>query len=300
MDFSSARHAILNVVKGMRAGDVPQLLHWMKTTSDFDEFTSNNKDIILRSIAEDLRHSLPTTAMISSEHLALQKLHEQTKPTLHVDAFLYDDDCFDSLCEKGEMSRNYCLTCGSHRTAPLEFISHSFSLTEVKFLYEHVLPDLTGKVVVDVGSRLGAVLFGGYFYSSASEIYGVEMNTEFCQLQETVVEKYQLFDRIKVLNADICTQAPLLKNADVVIMNNVFEYFLDRSEQARCWKFINENVRKKGSLLVTVPSLEKSLSELQVDIPLNQWVEAIPLHYDVFLEGNDREALEEICLYRIL
>jgi len=40
-----------------------------------------------------------------------------------------------------------------------EFISHSFSLMELKFLYQHVLPDLTGKVVVDVGSRLGAVLF---------------------------------------------------------------------------------------------------------------------------------------------
>ncbi|XP_078248487.1 uncharacterized protein LOC110089307 isoform X6 [Pogona vitticeps] len=300
MDFSTARLAILNVAKGVRAGDVPRLLHWMKTTSDFDEFTFNNKDVIVRSIAEDLRHSLPAGAMLNSEHLALQKLHEQTTPTVHIDAFLYDDDCIDTLCERGEMSRNYCLTCGSHRTAPLEFISHSFSLMEVKFLYQHVLPDLTGKVVVDVGSRLGAVLFGGYFYSSASQIYGVEMNTEFCQLQEAIVEKYQLFDRIKVLNADICTQASLLKNADVVIMNNVFEYFLDRSEQARCWKFISENVKKKGSLLVTVPSLEKSLSELQVDIPLNKWVEAMPLHYDVFLEDADTEALEEICLYKIL
>lgn len=41
-----------------------------------------------------------------------------------------------------------------------EFISHSFSILELKFLFHHVLPDLTGKVVVDVGSRLGAVLYG--------------------------------------------------------------------------------------------------------------------------------------------
>lgn len=40
-----------------------------------------------------------------------------------------------------------------------EFISHSFSLVKLKFLYQHVLPDLTGKVVVDVGSRVGAELF---------------------------------------------------------------------------------------------------------------------------------------------
>lgn len=31
---------------------------------------------------------------------------------------------------------------------------------ELKFIYHHVLPDLSGKVLVDVGSRLGAVLYG--------------------------------------------------------------------------------------------------------------------------------------------
>lgn len=40
------------------------------------------------------------------------------------------------------------------------FISHSFSLMELKFIYRHVLPDLSGKVLVDVGSRLGTVLYG--------------------------------------------------------------------------------------------------------------------------------------------
>ncbi|XP_062973875.1 uncharacterized protein LOC134392993 [Elgaria multicarinata webbii] len=301
MDFSSARLAILNVLKGVRAKDLPRLLHWVKTTNDFDEFTSNNDDVVLRSIAEDLRHSLPTEAILSSEHLALQKLHEQTKPTVHIDAFLYDDDCIDSLCEEGKMSRSYCVTCGSHQTAPLEFISHSFSLMELKFLYQHVLPDLTGKIVVDVGSRLGAVLFGAFFYSSASQICGVEMNSDFCRLQEAVIGKYQLDERIKVLNADICTQSSLLQNADVIIMNNVFEYFLERSEQARTWKFISQNVRKKGSLLVTVPSLEKSFLDLQMDIQLNHWVETVPLDYDVFLEEDaDREALEQIYLYKVL
>ncbi|XP_015271887.1 PREDICTED: uncharacterized protein LOC107114809 isoform X1 [Gekko japonicus] len=301
MDFSSARLAILKVLEGVRAEEVPRLLHWMRTTNDFDEFRSTNDDVLLRSIAEDLRHFLPTDGMLASEHFAIQKLYQQTKPTVHIDAFLYDDEIIDSLCEEGKMSRNYCLTCGSHQTAPLEFISHSFSLMELKFLYYHVLPDLTGKVVVDVGSRLGAVLFGGYFYSSASQIYGVEMNADFCHMQEVIVTKYQLDERIKVLNADIRTQASLLQNADAVVMNNVFEYFLDKEEQARSWEFISQNVKKKGSLLVTVPSLEESLSNLQVDIQLSQWVEAMPLLYDVFLEEDaDREALKQIYLYKIL
>ncbi|KAM9290752.1 uncharacterized protein RDI95_003386 isoform 5-T6 [Morus bassanus] len=243
------------------------------------------------------------------------QIHQHPLPMIHVDAFLYDDDFVDSLCEEGKMSRSYCTECGSYKTASLEFISHSFSLMELKFLYQHVLPDLTGKVVVDVGSRLGAVLFAGYLYSSASQLYGVEMNADFCQLQEMMITKYQFIDRIKVLiilssgqkvfqqvlHADICTQASLLQKADVVVMNNVFEYFLDRQEQARAWEFIACNVRKRGSLLVTVPSLKESLSKLQTDVQLSQWVEEMQLNYDVYMEKDvDREALEQIHLYKIL
>ncbi|XP_061223556.1 uncharacterized protein LOC133219918 isoform X5 [Neopsephotus bourkii] len=229
------------------------------------------------------------------------QIHQHPLPMIHVDAFLYDDDFVDSLCEEGKMSRSYCTECGSYKTASLEFISHSFSLMELKFLYQHVLPDLTGKVVVDVGSRLGAVLFAGYLYSSASQLYGVEMNADFCQLQEMMVTKYQFIDRIKVVHADICTQASLLQKADVVVMNNVFEYFLDRQEQARAWEFVACNVRKTGSLLVTVPSLTESLSKVQTDIQLGQWVEEMQLNYDVYVEKDvDREALEQIHLYKIL
>ncbi|XP_062351370.1 uncharacterized protein LOC134045564 [Cinclus cinclus] len=268
---------------------------------DFDELVVSNDDVVLRNIAEDLRNRLPIEAMFTSEHQAVQKIHQHPLPMIHVDAFLYDDDDVDSLCEEGKMSRSYCTECGSYKTASLEFISHSFSLMELKFLYQHVLPDLTGKVVVDVGSRLGAVLFAGYLYSSASQLYGVEMNADFCQLQEMMITKYKFIDRIKVVHADICTQPSLLQKADVVVMNNVFEYFLDRQEQARAWEFIVRNVRKGGSLLVTVPSLEESLSKLKTDVQLSQWVEEVQLNYDVCMEKDvDREALEQIHLYKIL
>ncbi|XP_023370161.1 uncharacterized protein LOC111726038 [Otolemur garnettii] len=301
MEFCSARLAILQLVRTVAPADRPALLQWMRTTRDFDEFTQDNKDIILKSIAEDLRNHLPLEAMLSSEQLALQKMQQQPDPTVHVDAFLYDEDFIDSLCEEGKMSRNYCMVCGSHKTAPLGFISHSFSLMELKFMYHHVLPDLSGKILVDVGSRLGTVLYGGYLYSSAVQLYGVELNGDFCRLQEMIIKKYQFTDRIQVLHADICTQGLLLQNADVVIMNNVFEYFLNEADQARAWEYISHNVRKQGSLLVTVPSLEESLSGLQTNVQLSLWVEEIPLNYDVYpQEDIDKEALEQIHLYKIL
>ncbi|XP_036307647.1 uncharacterized protein LOC118726663 isoform X2 [Pipistrellus kuhlii] len=323
MEFSSARQAILQLLRTVAPADLPALLEWMRTSRDFDEFTHDNNDSMLKSIAEDLRNLLPLETMLSSEHLALQKIQQQPEPTVHVDAFLYDEDVIDSLCEEGKMSRNYCVVCGSYQTAPLGFISHSFSLVELKFIYHHVLPDLSGKLLVDVGSRLGSVLygvksslrtysaFGKYFPannsfachhpSSALQLYGVELNGDFCQLQEMIIKKYQFTDRIKVLHADICTQDSLLQNADVVIMNNVFEYFLDEAEQARAWECISHNVRKQGSLLVTVPSLEESLSGLQVSIQLSSWVEEIPLNYNVYPEKDtNREAFEQIHLYKIL
>uniref|UniRef100_A0A5F9DMR7 Methyltransferase type 11 domain-containing protein n=1 Tax=Oryctolagus cuniculus TaxID=9986 RepID=A0A5F9DMR7_RABIT len=259
MEFATARRAILQLLGTVAPADLPALLQWMRTTRDFDEFTLENNDIILKSIAEDLRNCLPPGTVLSSEQRALQKILEQPQPTVHVDAFLYDDDFIDSLCEKGKMSRNYCTVCGSHQTAPLGFISHSFSLMELKFIYHHVLPDLSGKILVDVGSRLGTVLYGGYLYSSAMQLYGVELNGDFCQLQEMVIKKYQFGDRIKVLHADICTQGSLLQNADVIIMNNVFEYFLNEAEQAR---YVIYSSEKSITEIYSVPYGKRYMIEM--------------------------------------
>ncbi|XP_069065211.1 uncharacterized protein [Pleurodeles waltl] len=267
---------------------------------DFEDLLQSNEDAVLRSIADELRQALPTDAMLSSEHQAMEKMQQSTKPVVHMDAFLYEDSLVDQLCEEGTMSRHYCLSCGSRKTAPLEFISHSLSLVELKFLFQHVLPDLTGKMLLDVGSRLGAVLFGGALYSSAARLIGVEMNKEFCELQEKMIHKYHFTDRIQVLHADICTQASLLQDADVIVLHNVFEYFLDEKAQTRAWTCISSHARKKGAFLVTVPALEESLTKFKTGIDLRAWVEEIQLDYNVYLgPDTDNEALESIHVYQV-
>uniref|UniRef100_A0A8C3GF24 Uncharacterized protein n=1 Tax=Cairina moschata TaxID=8855 RepID=A0A8C3GF24_CAIMO len=227
-----------------------------------------HNEVVLKNITEDLQNlpHLPTEAMFNLEHLALQKMHQHPLPVVRVD--------------EERMNRNYCTESGSYKTASLEFISHSFSLVKLKFLYQHVLPDLTGKVVVDVGSRVGAELF---VVTSSTGICILLLNADFCQLQEMSITKYQLIDRIKVVHADICTQASLLQKADVC-----------------SWEFIACNVKRRGSL-VTAPSLKDLLSKLQTDIQLSQWVVEVQLNYDVNVEKDiDKEALEQIYLYRIL
>ena len=40
------------------------------------------------------------------------------------------------------------------------FITHSASVEQIKYIFQHLLPDLRNKTVLDVGSRTGAVLYG--------------------------------------------------------------------------------------------------------------------------------------------
>lgn len=306
MNFNDAKNEILQVLSKTERQHLPKLLEWLKTSDDLDDFLVDNQSVILQSIAEDLRACLPLEAIAPSETMAIQKTQQKPHPTVHVDAFLYDEETVDSLCEEGKMSRNYCLNCGSHRTAPLEFISHSFSIPELQFLFHNVLPELTGKLVVDVGSRLGAVLFGGYLYSAASQLVGVEISSEFVKLQTMAVEKYGFSDRIQVIHADIRSQAALVQNTDVLIMNNVFEFFMEPSDQMNAWLFINKNLRKKGALLVTVPSIQEALTLLQdavflETLALSQWIEEIQLDYTVYPKNDtDPDSLKQIHLYRVL
>ncbi|KAM3595583.1 uncharacterized protein V6R79_025644 [Siganus canaliculatus] len=300
MDFNEAKSEVKQLLSRVKPTDLRRLLQWMKTSDDVDELLSDNRAVFLRHIAEELRQRLPQDAMVPSEKRAYSQMQQCPRPTVHVDSFLYDEDLVDSLCEEGTMSRSYCLSCGSCRTAPLDFISHSFSIPELQFLFENVLPDLSGRILVDVGSRLGAVLYGGHVFSSASRLIGVEINEEFVKLQNDVLQRFRLTDRIQVLHTDVCLQNELLQNADVLIMNNVFEFFMEPVEQVRAWRFIMENFRKKGSLLVTVPSLQQTLHALQEALQPG-WVEELPVDYDVYLGSDaDPDDLRQIHLYRVI
>ena len=70
-------------------------------------------------------------------------------------------------------------------------------------------------------------------YSHASQIIGVEMNSYFYELQLSIIAKYNLGSRLQVICSDVCQQAELLQRADVIVLNNVFEFFCTQEEQAR-------------------------------------------------------------------
>ena len=55
-----------------------------------------------------------------------------------------------------------------------------------------MLPNLKGKHVLDVGSRIGAVLYAAALFSHAEQITGVELNKDWASISEATVKKYNL------------------------------------------------------------------------------------------------------------
>ncbi|CEP20162.1 hypothetical protein [Parasitella parasitica] len=274
---------------------------------------SDAKMMRLGRMIQDLRTRVPISAEAPGEKTTIPDTPEfkefTEKNTVHVDGFLFTEDDVDDLVEKGKMSRNYCLECGSKKVAPLNFISHSASVLQLQFLYQVALADqVKDKVIVDIGSRLGAVLYSGHLFTRARKLIGVEINEWFAKLQQDMIQKYKMEDRVQVICKDIQDMPELLSNeADIVIMNNVFQFFNELPTQQKIWKFMRTETKKKpGSLLVTLPSLQEQLKETGMSASklMRGWVKEVKLDYDGgwFQELNDDELeeIKQVHLYRVV
>ncbi|KAF7731840.1 hypothetical protein EC973_007671 [Apophysomyces ossiformis] len=273
---------------------------------------SDAKMMRLGRIIKDLRTRVSISAEAPGEKTMIPQSKEYAdyneKNTVHVDGFLFSEEDVDELCDEGKLSRNYCLDCQSRNVAPLNFISHSASVLQLQFLYQVVLAEkLNGKVLVDIGSRLGAVLYSGYLFTKAKKLIGVEINEWFSRLQQDIVSKYKMNDRIKIVCNDI-QQVPELisKEADVLIMNNVFQFFNDLPTQQQIWKFIRaETIKRPGLLLVTLPSLQEQLKEAGLSQKLMRgWVKEVKLDYEggYFqdqLHEDELEEIKQVHLYKV-
>eukprot|EP00302_Diacronema_sp_CCMP2436_P023419 CAMPEP_0179926378 /NCGR_PEP_ID=MMETSP0983-20121128/7752_1 /TAXON_ID=483367 /ORGANISM="non described non described, Strain CCMP 2436" /LENGTH=376 /DNA_ID=CAMNT_0021830011 /DNA_START=125 /DNA_END=1256 /DNA_ORIENTATION=+ len=196
----------------------------------------------------------------------------------HVDAFLYDEAELDDLVEEGKLSRYYAGPAGPRDMKELNFVSHSFSVAQLRFIFsDAVAGPLAGKTLVDVGARLGAVLWGGALFSQAERLVGVELSGYFAKVQQEVIDKFKLHKRVEAMHADVLTCEPLLREADVLVLNNVFEFFHSRQQQQQIWTQMRQLLSKKGQRLITVPALCVSLARAGSELDLSQWVREVPV-----------------------
>lgn len=95
-------------------------------------------------------------------------------PVFAVDAFLYKESDIEQLVAAGQLAREYCCRCGGTEIGLADFITHSFSKDQLVylscFLFPHLLDGVAGTgelarplSIVDVGSRLGVVLWASAF-----------------------------------------------------------------------------------------------------------------------------------------
>eukprot|EP00050_Salpingoeca_kvevrii_P020099 m.94455 g.94455 ORF g.94455 m.94455 type:complete len:118 (+) comp8713_c0_seq5:472-825(+) len=110
------------------------------------------------------------------------------------------------------------------------FLSHSLSIQCLKYLFQTALAGLPRcSKIVDVGSRLGAVLYGAYFLTDASEIVGVEISRYFCDLQQKVLDKHHMHDRIRVICDDIFNCTDEMISGDLLLVLYLTAYRLKSS-----------------------------------------------------------------------
>lgn len=111
--------------------------------------------------------------------------------------------------DEGKLSRHYCGSKGPRDIRPLHLISHSFSLPQLRLLFsDSALGNLSGKTLVDVGSRLGAVLWAGAAYSKAKRLVGVELSAHFASTQQQIIDGFRLGERVQVRASPPPSRAP--------------------------------------------------------------------------------------------
>lgn len=92
-----------------------------------------------------------------------------------------------------------------------------------------------------------------------------------------MIDKFKLGDRISVIHEDIRNMSALLQNqADLIVLNNVFEFFMDKKDMEGIWNFLRQSITRPGVMILSSPSLKKVLSRSQVKMAdLDRWVKLV-------------------------
>ncbi|KAI8812192.1 hypothetical protein BJ742DRAFT_84969 [Cladochytrium replicatum] len=327
--LNHAKAQLLSVVAALDADELRDLgdyfneLVYHKTNGAAGSAPSENEENdgrarVLEAILSDLRATVGVDAQAPGEQITLPQDSNNfdgynPDTTVHVDSFLYTDDDLDDLVERGEFSRNYCTQCGSHATRPLQFISHSAGQHQLMWLFTKSMRGTLEQLaeeksaagaeprvtVLDVGSRLGAVLYMGYLFAPPTTSFiGIEFNPYFAALSSSVIQKYNMTDRAAVMQDDVRNRLDLLASSDVVIFHNAFQCFVNRADEVHIWNLVRAHMTRPGQRIVAIPSLEVQFAECGVTVRLEGWVREVvfdsPEELEETLEGLDGDEVDDI------
>jgi len=104
------------------------------------------------------------------------------------------------------------------------------------------------------------------------------------------VKKFGMGNRIKIRCDDIRNCTDILKDADAVIMNNVFDAFIEpQSKIHEIWEFVLSSVSKPGAMIIADPGLEEAMKSANVSAELQNKLMAN------FAKVSIEDKLEEVA-----
>lgn len=114
------------------------------------------RQTLMHRMRNDISGLAPDESTIYPYNSDFSKGPERTKT---VDAFFIDDDELDHMVQQGIVQKYICSDCGSKSIEEIDIISHSFSRDELDDMFRLIPGDLSHQTLVDIGSRLGVVLY---------------------------------------------------------------------------------------------------------------------------------------------
>lgn len=141
-------------------------------------------------------------------------------------------------------------------------------------------------------------LLQAYYLTNASKLVGIEMNKEFCEVQEKIINQYTMdIDRIKVIHSDVMDRPDVVECSDVFIIN-VFDFFVNTEKHKELWYFF-KNHFKNGSYLVVNRSMAETLGHLDMFEEFMDWLticKPYQLENEIYFDIED---FSELYLYTI-
>ncbi|CAH2259008.1 uncharacterized protein LOC120631472 [Pararge aegeria] len=303
----SAKSRLLDVFADLDDLELESIERWISSLSYKKDLEIKksliNSDKLLKNIGDSIKKMIPFEAEMSTENIIPPSVGDQADcnkdNTCHVDEFLYDEKQVAELVKRGKLKRQYCLDCSSRNVQDLIFISHSLSRQALQYIFKVLLPnELEDKQILDIGSRLGSVLYAAYHLSNASRIVGIEMNKECCEVQEKIIGQYSMdLDRISVVNSDVLERHDIVECSDIIIMN-VLDFFVDEEKHREMWYFFKKHF-KKGSYLILNRTIAETLGCLGLFEEFMDWLSICKpnqMENEVFFDVED---YSELYLYSI-
>lgn len=101
-----------------------------------------------------------------------------------------------------------------------------------------------------------------------------------------MIRQYGMQDRIELVHANVLDCSDVVRQASIVVLHNVFEFFASKAQMEQYWNVIRSSVRK-NALIISSPSLESLFERSALDWD-PKWLEKV----NESCEGN-------IVMYRV-